>query len=89
MERQFLIISLFFLFQLSGCQSNPTFTNNFDVKEIIEPIEEPSPIAENVWDYMIINSNYDHDVNIDEKTLDYINNYIKDIDKFNEYLNKS
>ena len=83
------MVSLFFLFQLSGCQSNPLVTNNFDLKEISKPIEESTPIAENVWDYMIINSNYDYEINLNEKTLDYINNHIKDIDKFNEYLNKS
>ena len=39
---------------------------------------------------MIINNNYDHDINLDEKnSLGYINNHLKDVDKFNEFLNKS
>ena len=101
MERQFLIASLFFLIGLSSCQSNPTITNYKDIKcssgslstgcidEIIPSIEEPEPVAENVWDYMIINNNYDHEITFDEKTLSYINNHLKDVDKFNEFLGKS
>ena len=69
MERQFLIISLFFLFGLSGCQSSPAIVSNIDVKcnsnsldagclkDIIPSIEKPEPVANNVWDYMIINKN--------------------------------
>jgi membrane-bound lytic murein transglycosylase D len=101
MERQFLIASLFFLIGLSSCQSNPAITSYKDVKcssgslstgcinEIIPSIEEPEPVAENVWDYMIINNNYDHEITFDEKTLSYINNHLKDVDKFNEFLGKS
>jgi membrane-bound lytic murein transglycosylase D len=103
MERQFLIASLFFLIGLSSCQSNPTITSTSDIdikcssgslstgciNEIIPSIEEPEPIAENVWDYMIINNNYDHEIAFDEKTLSYINNHLKDVDKFNEFLGKS
>ena len=103
MERQFLIASLFFLIGLSSCQSNPTITSTSDIdikcssgslstgcnNEIIPSIEEPKPIAENVWDYMIINNNYDHEIAFDEKTLSYINNHLKDVDKFNEFLGKS
>ena len=69
MERRFLIISLLFLFQLSGCQSIPVVINNFDVKEITKPVDEPTQIAENVWDYMVINSDYNYDVYLDKKTL--------------------
>ena len=103
MERQFLIASLFFLIGLSSCQSNPTITSTSDIdikcssgslstgcnNEIIPSIEKPEPIAENVWDYMIINNNYDHEIAFDEKTLSYINNHLKDVDKFNEFLGKS
>ncbi len=101
MERQFLIVSLFFLIGLSSCQSNQTITSDIDVKcgsgslsticinGITPPIEVPEPVAENVWDYMIINNNYDHDITFDEKTLSYINNHLKDVDKFNEFLSKS
>ena len=101
MERQFLIVSLFFLIGLSSCQSNQTITNDIDVKcssgsssigcinGVASSIEVPEPVAKNVWDYMIINNNYDHDITFDEKTLSYINNHLKDVDKFNEFLSKS
>ena len=28
--------------------------------EIVLPVEELKPVAKNVWDYMIINNNYDN-----------------------------
>ena len=101
MERQFLTASLLFLFGLSSCQSNSTTSSNYDaicnpgsldaecVNEAIISVEEPKPVAKNVWEYMIINNNYDHKIKFDEKTISYINNHIKDVDKFNEFLNKS
>ena len=101
MERQFLILSLFILFGLAGCQSNPAVIKNIDTQcnsssldaecsnEIVLPIKEPKPVAKNVWDYMIINNNYDKNIVLDEKTISYINNHIKDVDKFNDFLNKS
>ena len=99
MERQFLTASYFFCGP--SCQSNQTITNNYDykcnsssidkdcVKEIVVSVEEPEVVAKNVWEYMIINNNYDHDINLDEKTINYINNHLKDVRKFNEFLNKS
>ena len=101
MERQFLTASLFFLLGLSSCQSNPTTSINYDaicsqdsldaecVNEVVISVEEPKPVAKNVWEYMIINNNYDHNIKFDEKTINYINNHIKDVDKFNDFLNKS
>ena len=101
MERQFLAASLLFLIALSSCQSNPTIVNNKDTKcisssinsecnkDVVISIEKPQLMAKNVWEYMIINNNYDHNVTLDKKTLGYINNHIKDVDKFNEFLAKS
>ena len=101
MERQFLTASLFFVFALSSCQSNQSVTKILDdpcssrssdkvcVVEVIPQIEKPEPIIENVWDYIIVNNYYDNSITVDEKTKNYINNHIKDIDKFNEFLNKS
>ena len=101
MERQFLKASLFILLGLSSCQSNPATSTNYDsicnagsldaecVNEIVISVEESKPVANNVWEYMIINNNYDHNIKFDEKTINYINNHIKDVDKFNEFLNKS
>ncbi len=101
MERQFLTASLFFLLGLSSCQSNPTSSSNYDsmcnpdsvdaecFNEVVISVEEPKPVAKNVWEYMIINNNDNHKIKFDEKTISYINNHIKDVDKFNEFLNKS
>jgi membrane-bound lytic murein transglycosylase D len=101
MERQLLIIFVFFLFGISGCQSNLKITNNFDdrcntnssksecIQDVVPLIEDTKPIPANVWEYMILNNNYDQNINLDEKTQSYINNHIKDVDKFNEFLSKS
>jgi len=101
MERQFLILSLFILLGFSSCQSSPAVIKNIDLKcntssldtecvdDIILPIEEPKPIAKNVWEYMIINNHYDNNITLDKKTQSYINSHIKDLDKFNNFLNKS
>ena len=101
MERQFLKASLFFLLGLSSCQSNPTSSSNYDtacnpvswdaecVNEVVISVEESKPVAKNVWEYMIINNNYDHNIDLDEKTLGYINSHLKDLDKFNNFLDKS
>ena len=42
-------------------------------------LEELKPIAKNVWEYMIINSNDDNNITLDEKTQNYINNHNKKI----------
>ena len=86
MERQFLTVSLLFLFALSSCQTNQSVTKILDdpcnsmpldtvcVDEIIPKIDKPEPIIENVWDYMIVNNYYDKTIAIDERTQGYINN---------------
>ena len=79
MERQFLVTSLFFLLALSSCQSNPSVKSNMDAKcmsgafnsecdkNVVISVEEPQPIAKNIWEYMIINNNYDNDIAFDKK----------------------
>ena len=101
MERQFLAASLFFLLGLSSCQSTPAIESNNDAnclsdstnsecyKNDVISVKAPQPMAENVWEYMIINNNHAHDVTFDKKTLNYINNHLKDVDKFNEFLGNS
>ena len=101
MERQLLIIFVFFLFGISSCQSNLKITSNFDdrcntnssksecIRDVIPLIEDTRPIPANVWENMILNNNYDQNINLDEKTQSYINNHIKDVDKFNKFLSKS
>ena len=101
MERQILVASLFFLLALSSCQSNPTIESNMNAKcmsgafnsecdnNVVIQVEEPQLKVENIWEYMIINNNYDSGIAFDKKTLGYINNHLKDVDKFNEFLGKS
>ena len=100
MERQFLI-SLLLLFLIVGCETTPVLTikNNsecittYSDNECISSSEEPlvvfKPLPSDVWEYMIFNSDYEKDFILDQKTLSYINRHIQDLEKFNDYLNKS
>ena len=100
MERQFLI-SLLLLFLIVGCETTPVLTikNNsecittYSDNECIASSEESlvvfKPLPSDVWEYMIFNSDYEKDFILDQKTLSYINRHIQDLEKFNDYLNKS
>jgi len=100
MERQFLI-SLLLLFLIVGCETTPVITikNNsecittYSDNECITSSEESlvvfKPLPSDVWEYMIFNSDYEKDFILDQKTLSYINRHIQDLEKFNDYLNKS
>ena len=100
MERQFLIF-LFLLFLIVGCETTPVLTikNNsecittYSDNECITSSEESlvvfKPLPSDVWEYMIFNSDYEKDFILDQKTLSYINRHIQDLEKFNDYLNKS
>jgi len=100
MERQFLI-SLLLLFLIVGCETTPVLTikNNsecittYSDNECISSSEESlvvfKPLPSDVWEYMIFNSDYEKDFILDQKTLSYINRHIQDLEKFNDYLNKS
>ena len=100
MERQFLI-SLLLLFLIVGCETTPVLTvkNNsecittYSDNECITSSEESlvvfKPLPSDVWEYMIFNSDYEKDFILDQKTLSYINRHIQDLEKFNDYLNKS
>ena len=93
-----LIFALAFLV-LSSCQVTSSLSEQ-DREMQLESIkvEENSteeeityiePIPENVWEYMITKSSFSENVIINEQTLVFMNNHIKDLDKFNSYLNKS
>ena len=100
MERQFLI-SLLLLFLIVGCETTPVLTikNNsecittYSDNECISSSEESlvvfKPLPSDVWEYMIFNSDYEKDFILDQKTLSYVNRHIQDLEKFNDYLNKS
>ena len=94
MERQFLIILFLFLFV--SCQTSskilPTeVNNNLDIpltnKEINATLIEDVP--NDIWEYILNKSQQDSEIVINDQTLLFMNNHIKDVDKFNEYLNKS
>ena len=93
-----LIFALAFLV-LSSCQVTSSLSEQdreMQLKSI--KVEENStkeeityiePIPENVWEYIITKSSFNENVIINEQTLVFMNNHIKDLDKFNSYLNKS
>ena len=100
MERQFLI-SLLLLFLIVGCETTPvltiknnsecitTYSDNECIKSSEESLVVFKPLPSDVWEYMIFNSDYEKDFILDQKTLSYINRHIQDLEKFNDYLNKS
>ncbi len=94
MERQFLVILSSCL--LAGCQisslSTPVeikdeLTLTLAVDEIKQPFQEEPP--KNIWEYIVNKSLQDSEIVINDQALLFMNNHIKDIDKFNDYLNKS
>jgi len=100
MERQFLI-SLLLLFLIVGCETTPvltiknnsecitTYSDNVCITSSEESLVVFKPLPSDVWEYMIFNSDYEKDFILDQKTLSYINRHIQDLEKFNDYLNKS
>ena len=100
MERQLLASKIFLLIIISSCQTTSNISKNLiecdvpsssiECAEEIDIKQEPLlPTPKNVWEYMIQNNTYDKTILLDEKTLFYITNHIKDLDAFNEYLQKS
>ena len=94
MERQFLVILSLCL--LAGCQItslstpvdiNDELTPTLAVDEIKQPFQEEPP--KNIWEYIVNKSLQDSEIVINDQALLFMNNHIKDIDKFNDYLNKS
>ena len=97
MERQLLALSLLCLAILNSCQTSqvdlgynqPNEIPLVFEEQVLQEIIEEEIVPNNIWEYMAVNSStYDNYV-INEQTLLFMNNHIKDIDKFNEYLNKS
>ena len=95
-------ISLIFAFTflvISSCQvtssvPQPDRELKLDSTSVEKNITEEEiiyiePIPVNVWEFMISQSSSRKDAIINEQTLVFMNNHIKDLDKFNSYLNKS
>ncbi|MAR95528.1 MAG: lytic transglycosylase [Gammaproteobacteria bacterium] len=95
MERQFLIKPFFIFILLTGCQqievvnSNKAISDNKKIETNINNISnEISASYLNIWQYLIINSEFKDEI-VNEQALLYMNRHIKDINKFTEYLNDS
>ena len=91
MERQLLTI-FFIVISVVGCQQTPT-----NVKDIPNEISkntsyklvEKKDSYENIWEYLQVNNKIKQSNYLDEQILSYMNNHLRDIDKFEEYLNDS
>ncbi len=95
MERQFLNLILFTCLILSSCQQLPEKKEVVSVAEIqnnqqTTQIDNDKLISyySDIWDYILMKSSYSSR-ELDEQTLFYMNQHLKDVDKFKEYLNDS
>ena len=92
MERRFLK-NLFILFFIVGCQQleiNQTNESTLQISpDITKDIFAQENIKKNVWQYMQLNNNLEDDFVIDEQVLSYMNIHLKDLEKFEKYLNDS
>ena len=97
MERQLLALYLLCLTILNSCQTSqvdlgynqPNEIPLVFEEQVLQEIIEEEIVPNNIWEYMAANSLTNDNYVINEQTLLFMNNHIKDIDKFNEYLNKS
>ena len=97
MERQFLIIVSLIL--ISSCQLDQSISVDelstesvaiyADDENVINEIEVDNFVASNIWEYIIEKSSLETNEEIDSQTLFYMNTHLRDIEAFNEYLNKS
>ena len=93
MERQRLVLLIFFLIFISACQQTQILVEqNIKNDEVITieviPEEDPEEVEITVWQYLQENSelaNYE----IDKITQRYIDNHLKDKKLFNRYLENS
>lgn len=95
MERQFLNLILFTCLILSSCQQLPEKKEVVPIAEIqnnqqTAQIDNDKLISyySDIWDYILVKSSYSSR-ELDEQTLFYMNQHLKDVDKFKEYLNDS
>lgn len=92
MERQLLTI-FFILFFFFGCQQleikEPesieldNFTESSD-QQVVKDVT-----YSDIWEYILKNNNVKNEVVLTEQILSYMNVHLKDLDKFEEYLNDS
>ena len=89
MERQ--LLTFFLVISVVGCQQTPTITkdipNEISKNTSYELVKKDSYI--NIWEYLQVNNKIKQSNYLDEQILSYMNNHLRDIDKFEEYLNDS
>ena len=95
MERRFLkIIPLLILIvgcqQIEVYQENPSELNDIDIgiEENVIEISTTQPYQD-VWDFIKQNNTSQNTNILNDQVLAYMNMHLKDLDKFNEYLNDS
>ena len=92
MERQFLRI-FYILFFLVGCQQVEINKVETTAKEknlnSFEDTLFKNDEDKSIWTYIQNNNNSDDNLVINDQILSYMNMHLKDLDKFEEYLNDS
>ena len=90
MERQLLITTLISVL-LFGCQQVEVSQNIKKDTVVIETINNliNEPEYENIWSYIKQNNKSKSEVILNDQVLSYMNMHLKDLDKFEEYLNDS
>ena len=92
MERQFLRV-FFLLFFLVGCQQVEINKLETTAKEKnLDSFENSiykNDEYKSIWTYIQDNNNSNDNLVIDNQILSYMNMHLKDLDKFEEYLNDS
>ena len=91
MERQLLTI-FFIVISIVGCQQTPTtikgIPNEISKNTSYDLVENKDSYV-NIWEYLQVNNKIKQSDYLDEQILSYMNNHLRDIDKFEEYLNDS
>ena len=91
MERQLLTI-FFILFFFIGCQQleiKEPKSIELDFQEDPEQQVVKEVTYSDIWEYILQNNNVKNEVVLTEQILSYMNVHLKDLDKFEEYLNDS
>ena len=91
MERQLLTIFIIVISAV-GCQQTPTtikgIPNEISKNTSYDLVENKDSYV-NIWEYLQVNNKIKQSNYLDEQILSYMNNHLRDIDKFEEYLNDS
>ena len=91
MERQLLTI-FFILFFFIGCQQleiKEPKSIELDFQEESDQQVLKDITYSDIWEYILQNNNIKNEVVLTEQILSYMNVHLKDLDKFEEYLNDS